>query len=103
MKLSPARAHAHIVFVLWGLTLLFALRIAAQPLALLVPALPDFSLWHGSLLPYPVLLAFQLGILALVVAINLRAGRAKLPCRPRLARCLTLFGTAYSRSCLHVV
>jgi hypothetical protein len=57
--------------------------------------LPDFSLWHGSLLPYPVLLAFQLGILALMVAINLRAGRAKLPCRPRLARSLTLFGTAY--------
>ena len=77
----------------WGLTALFLLRILAQPLADRIPALPPFDAWQGSRLPYPLLLASQLVILALMVWGNLRA--PGLPTQPRLARVLTIFGAAY--------
>lgn len=55
--------------VLWALTGLFFLRIVGQPLAGVadVPGLPAFDVWQGSALPYPILLAFQLGIVAWMV------------------------------------
>ena len=55
---------------LWLLAGLFAVRVAAQPLALVVesPLLPRFDTWHGGVLPYPVLLASQLAILAWLAA-----------------------------------
>ena len=77
----------------WGLTALFLLRILAQPLADRIPALPPFDAWQGSRLPYPLLLASQLGILALMVWGNLRA--PGLRTQPRLARALTIVGVAY--------
>jgi len=45
---------------------LFALRVAAQPLALVVHAslLPPFESWHSGALPYWLLLVSQLVILA---------------------------------------
>lgn len=77
----------------WGLTALFLLRILAQPLADRIPALPPFDAWQGSRLPYPLLLASQLVILALMVWGNLRA--PGLRTQPRLARVLTIVGAAY--------
>lgn len=77
----------------WGLTALFLLRILAQPLADRIPALPPFDAWQGSRLPYPLLLASQLLILALMVWGNLRA--PALRAQPRLARALTIVGAAY--------
>lgn len=82
-------------FWLWALTVLFVLRIAAQPLALVLPGLPDFDAWHGGTMPYPVLLAFQLAILAIMLAANRTCTRGRLMPRPRLARGLTVFGTLY--------
>ena len=54
------------VLVLWVLTGLFCLRVVAQPLTAMadVPGLPAFEAWHSGALPYPVLLATQLAILA---------------------------------------
>ena len=77
----------------WSLTALFLLRILAQPLTDRIPALPPFDAWQGSRLPYPLLLASQLLILALMIWGNLRA--SGLHPQPRLARALTIFGAAY--------
>jgi hypothetical protein len=50
---------------LWILFALFALRVIAQPLALVVEsaALPRFESWHSAALPYAVLLPSQILIL----------------------------------------
>ena len=54
---------------LWLLFLLFACRVVAQPLALVVhhDLLPPFELWHSAAVPYRVLLASQVAILAALV------------------------------------
>ena len=51
---------------LWTLAALFAVRVIAQPLALLVdsPLLPPFESWHSGVMPYPLLIVSQLFILA---------------------------------------
>ncbi len=46
-------------------------------------------------MPYPVLLAFQLAILAVMLTTNLACSHGRLAPRPRLARGLTVFGTLY--------
>jgi len=63
---------------LWILAALFALRVAAQPLALVVdaPVLPRFESWHSGLLPYPLLLGTQLLILAWLLTTASRVSRA---------------------------
>jgi hypothetical protein len=43
---------------------LFAGRVIAQPLSLVVASLPAFESWHSAALPYWLLLASQFGILA---------------------------------------
>jgi hypothetical protein len=59
----PSRRYA---IGLWLLFLLFAFRVVAQPLALVVDndLLPPFESWHSAALPYRVLLASQVAILA---------------------------------------
>lgn len=80
---------------LWGLTILFALRVIAQPLALFVPQLPSFDSWHGKVMPYPVLLSFQIFILAAMATANHACMRGRLTARPQLARTLTVLGMVY--------
>jgi hypothetical protein len=89
---SVPRPHA---LALWGLTLLFGLRILAQPLSRIVPELPGFDAWHSGVLPYPALLLSQLAITSAMVIVNLRLARGVLVPRPRLGRWLTLLGTLY--------
>lgn len=50
---------------LWLLIGLFLIRVIAQPASLLINSkfLPPFESWHGGVLPYPVLLIFQVLIL----------------------------------------
>lgn len=59
----PSRRYA---VGLWLILVLFAFRVVAQPLALVVHTdlLPPFESWHSAALPYGVLLASQLAILA---------------------------------------
>ena len=80
---------------LWFLTGLFTLRIVAQPLSLLVPDMPAFDAWHSSVMPYPVLLASQLVILALIIVMNIRVSRSRPNPQPKLARGLAFFGWVY--------
>jgi hypothetical protein len=80
---------------LWGLTLLFGVRILAQPLTQLLPALPGFDSWHGGVLPYPILLLSQLAIAAMMINANLQLGRGAIMPRPRLGRWLAMLGTLY--------
>ena len=58
----PSRRYA---IGLWLLLLLFAFRVVAQPLALVVhtAVLPPFESWHSAALPYGVLLGSQVAIL----------------------------------------
>lgn len=62
----------HPVTWLWGLTLLFGLRVLGQMLVAFfqVPFLPPMAHWYSGLLPYPLLLPSQLLILVLQVKIN---------------------------------
>lgn len=90
-----SRPRDPLCLVLWGLTALFALRVAAQPLALIEPHLPAFDAWHGDVMPYPVLLASQLLILAFMVTLNRACMRGQLVLRPRLAQTLTVLGWLY--------
>ncbi len=55
-----------------GLAGLFVLRVLAQLIQAIRPVsfLPPFQDWHGAIMPYPLLLVFQLAI-ALVLAIIL--------------------------------
>jgi len=82
--------------LLWSLTALFALRVAAQLVQFVRPisALPTFEAWQGSGLGYPVLLASQLVILIIMirgargVSRHVRGGR-------RVGRWLLAFGSVY--------
>jgi hypothetical protein len=57
---------------LWSLTGLFALRVAAQPLALIWDRLPRFDDWHSQTLPYGWLLFSQIVILGLMGYVSFR-------------------------------
>jgi hypothetical protein len=99
---SPDRRRA---LALALLAALFALRVVGQ-LAVTVAApsfLPPVERWQSGLLPYPVLLAGQGVILALLAAVAIQlwrgTGRLIAP-RPRLDRFLTWIGFAYAGSML---
>ena len=53
---------------LWLLLALFAVRVVAQPLSLVVHSavLPPFESWHSGALPYGLLVASQVAILAVL-------------------------------------
>jgi len=85
---------------LWGLAGLFACRVAAQPLSLVVdhPWLPRFDAWHGGVLPYAAVLTSQIAILSwlVVAAYHVTTNRSR-P-RRKLGRLLLgaslVYGTA---------
>ncbi|MGE0363636.1 MAG: hypothetical protein AB7H93_01115 [Vicinamibacterales bacterium] len=66
---------------LWALLGVFLLRVAAQPLALATGWrwLPEFAAWQSGALPYPVLVASQLGLAGVmaVAAAGITSGRAR--------------------------
>jgi hypothetical protein len=66
--------------LLWGLAVLFAARVAGQALQLCLPQsfLPPFHAFQGSNLPYALLLAAQLAILALMAVTGWRVYRGTL-------------------------
>ena len=79
--------------LLWGLSGLFALRVVAQPLALVWDRLPRFDVWHSQTLPYGWLLFSQIVILGLMVYVAFRfsSGRVSVS-RSRAWVFLTLGG-----------
>ena len=79
---------------LWLLAAFFALRVIAQPLALVVDSrfLPRFESWYSGLIPYPVLVGVQLVILAWLLITASRVSRAV--ARPRPTFGTLLLGAA---------
>ena len=65
------------VVALWTLLGLFALRVLGQFLVVagIAPFLPPLDEWQSGLLPYPVLLASQLVILAMLVTVCVQFSR----------------------------
>ena len=65
--------------ILWLLLLLFVLRVAGQALVAFfgVTWLPPMERWHSGLMPYPVLLALQILIIALLtwICVDFTRGR----------------------------
>ena len=80
---------------LWLLTGLFAIRVAAQPAALVFDAVPSFDSWHGGVLPYPVLLLTQLCLLGWLARTARRFRTGPVVPRRRLGRAALFFGAVY--------
>jgi len=82
---------------LWLLTGLFALRVVAQPAALIFDDgfLPSFDSWHGGLLPYPVLLSTQLLILGWLARTAWRFGAHAVTPNRSAGRLLLVVGCLY--------
>lgn len=82
---------------LWLLTALFAFRVLAQFVQHVAPVsvLPPFAAWHSAALPYPVLLASQIVILALMVRLALRYTQGHARRHPWVGRWLLGIGLAY--------
>ena len=88
--------------MLWALTALFCLRVVAQPLAAvaLVPGLPPFDAWHSGALPYPVLLATQVAIVAWLVRTTHAVRSATVRWRRSAGRWLVAAACVYSATML---
>ena len=87
--------------LLWILLALFALRVLGQLLVVagVAPFLPPMDEWQSGLLPYPVLFASQIAILALLamVCIQFSHGRGLFVRRNRwLATPLWIVGWIYA-------
>ena len=82
---------------LWALTLLFTLRVTGQALQRAWPQawLPPAAAFQGSGLPYPVLLAAQVLILALMLRVAWRVQTGGFEPDPRRGRALAWFGGMY--------
>jgi hypothetical protein len=90
----PSRRYA---VWLWLLLALFAFRVAAQPAALVLEDsfLPSFESWHGGVMPYGVLLASQLLILAALGWCSWRFTAGDVVPRHRLGVAGLTFGGLY--------
>lgn len=87
--------------LLWVLLTLFALRVLGQLLVVagVAPFLPSIDEWQSGLLPYPMLLASQLVIVAVLAAVCVQFTQAKgYFVRPRawLAMPLWIIGWIYA-------
>ena len=95
-----APAVRQVAVILWACVALFATRVIGQLEALLLEPqwLPTMDAWYSGLLPYPLLLPAQIGLLMLmaVVAWNLRIRRGAFArSNPRGAQALRLFAFVY--------
>ena len=80
-----------------ALTALFVLRVCAQLLQALYPLgwIPEFEAWQSGVLPYPVLLASQFGIIGLMSIVLHRVRNGTIRARPWKYRVCLVFGGAY--------
>jgi hypothetical protein len=86
--------------LLWSCVALFAARVIGQVETLLVAPdwLPDMDAWYSGLLPYPILLPLQIGILMLMTAVawNRRVRNGSFArSRPRVAEALRILAGIY--------
>lgn len=85
------------VIVLTALAILFAVRVIAQPLSLVVSSslIPPFASWYSGAVPYPLLLATQVVILVALAAGIRAISRGVILWSRRSARILGVFGAIY--------
>lgn len=93
--LRPALSGDRLPHVWWlgGLSVLFSLRVLAQFVQWVDPQafLPPFEVWHGDVLSYPVLLAFQVFILlGMIRVIQLVNDRRIRPARWKALSCFVI-------------
>ena len=79
------------------LTALFVLRVCAQLLQALYPVgwVPEFDAWQSGVLPYPVLLASQFGIIGLMSFVLHTVRNGTIRARPWKYRVCLVFGGGY--------
>jgi uncharacterized protein len=89
------------IFFLWLFTTLLVLRVVGQLVVVLrAPRwLPPMEQWQSGLLPYPVLLLGQVGVLTLMIWISVNvangAGYFVDPRRPEMGRSVVWFSYVY--------
>ena len=79
----------------WVLVALFAGRVVAQPLSLIVGGLPPFEAWQGAPLPYWLLLISQLVIVAALGWTTYRMSAAGIKPRRSLGAIALFLGGLY--------
>jgi hypothetical protein len=91
---NHSRKYARVLTLLLGL---FVFRVIAQFLVLKfdVPLLPSFDAWHSALLPYPLLVATQLAIIALCGSLCIRMYRNAISPHRKLGKALLILGSLY--------
>ncbi len=79
------------------LSIAFLFRVAGQVIQRWFPVefLPPFEAWQGSGLPYPVLLACQVAILAVLAAAIRGMVRRRQALGTKASRCVMVIGFAY--------
>jgi hypothetical protein len=108
LKISPDRNRYYtyaLPALLWTLLTLFALRVIGQFAVVLglAPFLPPMDQWQSGVMPYPMLLASQGAILAVLTAVCVQFSRGRgYFVRPRrwLATPLWVVGWIYASSML---
>jgi len=79
----------------WFLVALFAGRVIAQPLSLVVGSLPTFESWHSAALPYSILLTSQLVILAILGWLTHRMAKGAIDPGRTFGAVMLSLGSAY--------
>jgi len=94
MTTSPQRLYVWLLVVLLAA---FIGRVAAQLVQAIVPVgwLPPFAAWAAGGLPYLLLLAIQLAIIATLIVIIARLARGRLTARRRWGPWLLGLGAIY--------
>lgn len=97
MTFTDSRRYAPLMWVLLGL---FAFRVAAQLLLVIVdiPFLPPFEQWHSDTMPYELLLGFQLLILWIMGKQTLSFSKAKVNVNRAVGKVLFVLGLIYLAS-----
>ncbi len=88
------------------LAALFVFRVLAQALqaVVTVPLLPAFDAWHGAVLPYPLLLASQIVVVALLYTAIRRVKAGAIARRPwKYRACLWLGGIYFCVMAIRLV
>jgi hypothetical protein len=87
---------------LWTLTALFAFRVIAQPLALVIesPLLPRFESWQSGVMPYSLLVVAQLFILAWLALTAWRVSHNHVTPNRKAGRSLLAIAALYAATML---
>lgn len=83
---------------LWLLTTLFCFRVIAQPATLFfeIPYLPPFQDWYSGVMPYWLLVIFQITIIGVMVNTNIAHSGRRVIANLKRGRVLLVIGLTYA-------